>query len=513
MPTKPRVRFAPSPTGPLHIGGVRTALYNYLFARAQGGTFILRVEDTDQKRYVDGAEAYVREALTWCGMAPDEGPESGGEYGPYRQSERSALYAKYARQLVDAGKAYYAFDTPEALDEARAAAEKSGSVFRYDASTRDGMDNSLSLKPADLATRLATDEPRVVRLLVEQDDEVAFRDRVRGSVHFATNELDDKVLMKADGLPTYHLANVVDDHEMAITHVIRGEEWLPSTAHHVLLYQAFGWEGEMPEFAHLPLILKPEGKGKLSKRDGAKFGIPVFPLEWDDKASGEVFSGFRESGFLPEAVINFLALLGWNPGTEEEVMDMARLTDLFDLDKIGKSGARFDYDKAKWFNQQYIQQLSDGDFAAATAEGVQAAGFSVSETYLRRVAPLMRERLEFLDDLPTTAGYLFEHPAAYDDKQALKRVKKADLNRLAELSGVLAGTDRWDAATVQAAVKGWAADRDVKLGVLLPLYRIALTGGMSGPDVFDLSELLGREQTQQRWEAAMAYFSTLGVDQ
>ena len=510
MPTPPpRVRFAPSPTGPLHIGGVRTALYNYLFARKHGGTFILRIEDTDQRRFVAGAEAYIREALAWCGMRPDEGPEAGGEYGPYRQSERSALYAAMTQRLLDAGAAYYAFDTPEALDEARAHAEEAGGVFRYGATTRDRLDNSLALSPKQLADRLATDEPRVVRLLVEPGEEIAFSDRVRETVRFSTDELDDKVLLKADGLPTYHLANVVDDHEMAITHVIRGEEWLPSTAHHVLLYRAFGWADAMPEFAHLPLILKPAGKGKLSKRDGAKFGIPVFPLEWPDAASGETYAGFRESGFLPAAVVNFLAFLGWNPGTERELFALDELVDAFDIDRIGKSGARFDFDKARWFNQQYIAALDDGAFARLAAPVVADAGLDASEEFLRRVAPLMRERLHAIDELPGAGAYLFAPPRTYDDQQAAKRARKADFEQLGGLPEVLAKAEPWRADALATSVKTWAAEAGVKLGVLLPLYRIALTGGMSGPDVFELSELLGRDDTLARWTRAAAHFRGL----
>ena len=505
----PRVRFAPSPTGPLHIGGLRTALYNYLYARKLGGTFILRIEDTDQKRYVEGAEQYIREALTWSGMAPDEGPEAGGDYGPYRQSERSELYAKYTQQLVDAGKAYYAFDTPEALDTARSAAEADGKVFRYDSSTRGGLDNSLEMSADALNARLATDEARVVRLFVQADEQVVFSDVVRGTVRMSTNELDDKVLMKADGLPTYHLANVVDDYEMKITHVIRGEEWLPSTAHHVLLYDAFGFRQNMPAFAHLPLILKPVGKGKLSKRDGAKFGMPVFPMEWDDQASGETFSGFRESGFLPDAVINFLAFLGWNPGTEQEMFNLEELVAAFDLDKIGKSGARFDFDKAKWFNQQYISQLSYDAFADMVAPSVQEAGFDVSREKLLALAPLMRERLNTANELPTTGAYLFTSPNAFDDKQAEKRLKKADLDQLAHVGAILEGVSSWNAEQAGTQLKSWANEHEVKLGILLPLYRIALTGGMSGPDVFELGEVLGKEETIQRWETALAHFRSL----
>ena len=511
MPESPvRVRFAPSPTGPLHIGGVRTALYNYLFARQRGGTFILRIEDTDQRRFVGGAEEYIREALAWCGLDPDEGPGTGGDYGPYRQSERSARYAAAARELVAAGRAYYAFDTAEALDAARAEAEGSGGVFRYDAASRGRLDNALAIGEAEAERRVAAGEAHVVRLRVDPGDEVAFADRVRGTVRFATDELDDKVLLKADGLPTYHLANVVDDRAMAITHVIRGEEWLPSTAHHVLLYRALGVaDADMPEFAHLPLILKPEGKGKLSKRDGAKFGMPVFPLEWDDAAAQEVYAGFRENGFLPGAVVNFLALLGWNPGTEREVFSLDELVAAFDLDQIGKSGARFDFDKARWFNQQYLMALTPTRFTELATPVVEAAGFGASPDQLARAFPLVRERLHTVDELPAEHGYLFGAPAEYDDRQAAKRLRKASPGQLDDLAGVLEGVGDWRGEAISTAVKTWAGEADLGLGVVLPLYRIALTGGMSGPDVFALSEFLGRDETTARWRAAATHFRAL----
>ena len=467
---------------------------------------MLRIEDTDRRRFVEGAEAYIREALAWCGMDPDEGPGAGGAYGPYRQSERSARYAEAARRLVDEGRAYYAFDAPEALDAARAAAEATGGVFRYDATTRGGLDNAIAAGEAEAARRVAAGEAHVVRLRVDPGDEVAFADRVRGTVRFATDELDDKVLLKADGLPTYHLANVVDDRAMAITHVIRGEEWLPSTAHHVLLYRAFGVaEADVPTFAHLPLILKPAGKGKLSKRDGATLGVPVFPLRWDDPASGDTYAGFRESGFLPGAVVNFLALLGWNPGTEREVFSLDELVAAFDLDQIGKSGARFDVDKARWFNQQYLMALAPERFAELAGPAVAAAGFDVDAGVLARAFPLVRERLHAVDELPTAHAYLFAAPVAYDERQAGKRFRKASPGQLAPLTGVLRAADPWDAEAVASAVKAWAAEAGLGPGVLLPLVRVALTGGMSGPDVFALAEFLGRDETVARWEAAVAH--------
>lgn len=514
-PSPVRVRFAPSPTGPLHIGGVRTALYNYLLAKKTGGAFVLRIEDTDQNRYVEGAEEYVREALAWCGLHPDEGPAQGGPYGPYRQSERSARYRAAVDRLLADGKAYYAFDTPAALDELRTRAEAAKATFRYDARSRDGLDNGLTLDADALARRLATDEPRVVRLRVEPDEEVTFSDEIRGTVRFATDQLDDKVLLKADGLPTYHLANVVDDEHMRITHVIRGEEWLPSTAHHVLLYRAFGWGGKVPVFVHLPLIMKPEGKGKLSKRDGAKFGIPVFPLEWDDAASGTTFAGFRESGFLPAAVVNFLALLGWNPGTERELFTLAELTEAFGLAQVSKSGARFDFDKARWFNQQYIMALSATEFTAAAmrvlAEADLPGAREAEETYVKTIYPLMRERLVTMDELPTEGHYFFAAPDAYDEKQARKRAGKATPEHYAAVAIALETAGEWGAGAIEGAVKASITAAGSKLGVMLPLYRIALTGGMSGPDVFELSAVLGREETRARWSRATEAFERLAA--
>ena len=530
MATAPRVRFAPSPTGPLHIGGVRTALYNYLYARQGGGAFILRIEDTDQSRYVPGAEAYITEALAWCGLKLDEGPTVGGAYGPYRQSERGALYAAAVQRLLTADKAYYAFDTPDQLDQQRAAAEANGGVFKYDASTRLKMDNALTLSPQDLERRLTTAEPRVVRLRVDPGEEVIFEDRIRGTVRFASDELDDKVLLKADGLPTYHLANVVDDEHMRITDVIRGEEWLPSTAHHVLLYRAFGWEERMPSFAHLPLILKPEGKGKLSKRDGAKFGIPVFPLHWHDAESGEQYPGFRESGFLPEALVNFLALLGWNPGTEQEIFSLQELTPAFSVDRIGKSGARFDFDKARWFNQQYIARLTPAEFAkraqqvlakawaekgpsarsagdAAPTAGGAASPVRVDEAYLQRIAPLIQERLQRLDDLPVVGDYLFNAPATLDFDNLRKRGGALPPEALQAVDDALVSAQPWTASALETSVKTAIAAAGAKAGAVLSSFRIALTGGMHGPDVFQLAEVLTRVDVLARWRRAVSTLS------
>ncbi len=392
-----RVRFAPSPTGALHIGGIRTALYNYLLAKKFGGTFILRIEDTDQTRYVPGAEAYIIEALHWAGIVPTEGQSFGGEYGPYRQSDRKAIYHDYAQKLVENGQGYYAFDTPEELDAARQADD----TFKYDYKSRARLNNSLTLSAAEVQQRLDSGAPYVIRLKVPEGETVHIQDLVRGEVNFQSNELDDKVMLKGDGMPTYHLANVVDDRLMKITHVIRGEEWLPSTAHHVLLYRAFGWEAEMPRFAHLPLILKPDGKGKLSKRDGTRLGIPVFPLSWAGETPEDSFVGFREAGFDPRAMVNFMAFMGWNPGTEQEIFSMDELADAFSVEKIGKSGARFDIEKARWFNQQYIMASSEEELAATVRPIIEAHGHQPTEAYLRSFVGMMKERVvlfsRFLD--------------------------------------------------------------------------------------------------------------------
>ncbi|MFQ5447346.1 MAG: glutamate--tRNA ligase, partial [Saprospiraceae bacterium] len=442
-----RVRFAPSPTGPLHIGGVRTALYNYLFAKKTRGTFILRIEDTDQGRYVSGAEDYIADALEWCGLKPDEGPGMGGEYGPYRQSERKDIYKKYALELVSNGSAYYAFDTPEELDARRKAeAAKGNHNFRYDNATRQSMKNSLTLSASEVKHLLDGGEHYVIRLKVPQDETVTFRDLIRGQVSFQTNELDDKVLLKGDGMPTYHLANIVDDHLMHISHVIRGEEWLPSTGHHVLLYRAFGWEATMPQFAHLPLILKPDGKGKLSKRDGAKFDMPVFPLGWDGPTPEDKFRGFREFGFLPAAAVNFLAFLGWNPGTEQELFSLDELCQAFSIEKISKGGARFDYDKAKWYNQQYIQRSDNATLAALVQPHIAANGHAPDTAYVEKVCGVLKERLTFLTDFWEAGSYFFEDVKSYDDKNIAKRWKPESRPVFEALISLLENSDPFEAA-------------------------------------------------------------------
>ncbi len=498
-----RVRFAPSPTGPLHIGGVRTALYNYLFARKHGGKFLLRIEDTDQKRYVPGAESYILRTLEWLGLSYDEGPNVGGDFGPYRQSERSALYRKYAEQLVQSGKAYYAFDTPDELDAMRAKLQQAKAASTsYTSAVRLQMKNSLSFSPADTDAWLQSGKPYVIRLKVDPGEEIVFRDLIRDEVRFVTDLLDDKVLIKADGLPTYHLANVVDDHLMQISHVIRGEEWLPSTAHHVLLYRAFGWEATMPVFAHLPLILKPNGKGKLSKRDGVKFDMPVFPLSWDGASPEESFKGFREYGFYPEAVINFLALLGWHPEDDREVFDLSDLVEAFSLRRVQKSGAIFDYEKAKWFNKQYLLRKTPEELARELEPLAAAKNYDVSGDYLKQVAVLMQPRVDFVKDILEDGYYFFEEVKTYDRKAVKKRWKPEKQALLDELADVLEGVDRFLARYIEPAVKAWMEQRELGPGAVFPLVRLALTGSLKGPGVFETMEVLTQYVTVRRLREA-----------
>lgn len=495
-----RVRFAPSPTGTLHIGGVRTALYNYLFAKKHNGKFILRIEDTDQTRYVPGAEDYIIETLKWTGLLPDEGVGFGGDSGPYRQSDRKEIYHRHAHELVNLGHAYFAFDTPEQLENQRAASEN----FTYNYATRGFMKNSLTCSAAETEEWLASGKPFVIRLLVEPDQEILIRDHIRGEVRVRTEELDDKVLLKADGMPTYHLANIVDDHAMAITHVIRGEEWLPSTAHHVLLYRGFGWEATMPEFCHLPLILKPEGNGKLSKRDGAKFGFPVFPLAWLGNTPEENVVGFREAGFLPEALLNFLALLGWHPSGEQEIFTMDELIAGFDFKEISKSGARFDYNKAKWFNQKYIQALPNEDLAQRIRPSVEQAGYQVSDEKLAQLAGLMRERVTFLDEIVEQGYYLFEQPREYDLEMLSKKWDATKAPVFEGLKNLLASFEPFTSHEMEAAVKEFLNEKGAKVGDYLPLLRIALAGTTKGPAIFDMAEALGRGETLARFDLALS---------
>lgn len=510
---KIRVRFAPSPTGALHIGGIRTALYNYLIAKKLGGTFILRIEDTDQGRFVPGAEEYILEALQWAGLVPDEGPGIGGAYGPYRQSERKSRYAGYALQMIESGAAYYAFDTPEELDAVREAAKAQGiHTFKYDASVRGQLKNSLSLPPAETRSRLDAGEPYVIRLKVEPGQEVAIEDLVRGEVTFRSDELDDKILLKSDGMPTYHLANVVDDRLMEITHVIRGEEWLPSTAHHVLLYRALQWEARMPRFAHLPLILKPDGKGKLSKRDGIRLGIPVFPLGWTGATPEESFRGFREFGFLPQAMLNFLAFLGWNPGTEQEMFSMEELVQAFSVEKIVKSGARFDYDKAKWFNQQYIHTAGNNELAEWVRPILAQHGYEPTQAYLEGFCGLMKERVNLLPEFWEKGAYFFTGVQEYD-RGAVQKKWNPERRPLfealaASLSELPPAVWQGDPADLKTATETFMQANALKPGDVLPILRIALAGTMQGPAVFEMMQLLGREESAARLVKAFDLFDT-----
>ena len=503
MEREVRVRFAPSPTGPLHIGGVRTALFNYLFARRNGGKMILRIEDTDSQRFVPGAEDYINEALAWLGIGIDEGVREGGPYGPYRQSERRDIYRKYVKQLLDAGKAYYAFDTPAELEAKRGEVAN----FQYDASTRMQMRNSLSMPADQVKALLDGGTPYVVRFLVEPGRDVEVDDLIRGKVVIKSDILDDKVLYKsADDLPTYHLANIVDDHLMLVSHVIRGEEWLPSAPLHVLLYEAFGWTDTMPQFVHLPLLLKPDGKGKLSKRDGDRLGFPVFPLEWHDPKSGNVSSGYRESGYLPEAVVNFLALLGWNPGDDTEVMSIDELIDKFDFHHCSKSGAKFAFEKGKWFNHTYIQAMDDARLAelfkpVMLEHGVNPEAFS--DEYIRRAVAMVKSRVNFVSELWEHARFFFVAPEEYDPK-AVKKRWSADTPRIMrELVGKLNAAGDFASAALEPQILGWIAEKEYHLGNVMNAFRLAVVGECKGPHMFDITELMGREETVRRIEVAV----------
>jgi glutamyl-tRNA synthetase len=500
-----RVRFAPSPTGPLHIGGVRTALFNYLFAKKHGGKFILRIEDTDQNRFVPGAENYILESLKWLGLQLDESVEIGGPYGPYRQSDRRETYLEYARLLLERGGGYYAFDTEEELKALRDEYERRGDTFKYDYQTRKTLRNSLSLAPEEVEALLAAGHPYVVRLLVPGDRTLTFRDAVRGEVSYETKDLDDKVMLKADGMPTYHLANVVDDRLMAITHVIRGEEWLPSTPTHVLLYEFFGWRDEMPTFAHLPLLLKPTGKGKLSKRDGLDGGFPVFPLDWTDPASGETVSGFRGKGFLPEATLNFLALLGWNPGTEQEIFTLEELVQAFTLEQVSSHGARFDIKKAEWFNQQYLIRMSEEQLVPLVGKVLADHGHAPDADFLRTYTALFRERVTHLGDFFTAGYYLLEPLRGYDEAEWQKKVlKKWSAERavlFAELGTRLENLTDFTAENVQTSVETFVSDKGLGFGDVLPALRLAVSGTLQGPPVFEIMALLGQFQSVSRWAA------------
>lgn len=500
---KVRVRFAPSPTGPLHIGGVRTALYNYLFARQHKGDLVFRIEDTDSNRFVPGAEEYIIESFRWLGIEFDEGVSFGGNYGPYRQSERRDIYKRYVKELLDSGKAYVAFDTPAELEAKR----KEIANFQYDASTRMGMRNSLVLPKEEVERLLAEGAQYVVRFKVESDEDVHVNDLIRGDVVINSSILDDKVLYKsADELPTYHLANIVDDHLMEITHVIRGEEWLPSAPLHVLLYRALGWEDTMPQFAHLPLLLKPEGNGKLSKRDGDRLGFPVFPLEWHDPKTGEISSGYREAGYLPEAVVNFLALLGWNPGNDQELMSMDELVQLFNLNHCSKAGAKFDYKKGIWFNHEYILKKPDAEVAELFKPVLLEHGIDVSaysDEYLARVVGLVKGRVNFVKELWEQARFFFVAPETYAEKDVKKRWSEDTPRIMSELMDVLRGIDDFSSKHSEEIVIGWITEKGYHLGNVMNAFRLAVVGECKGPHMFDITELIGKEETLARIDKAV----------
>jgi glutamyl-tRNA synthetase len=502
MERKVRVRFAPSPTGPLHMGGVRTALFNYLFAKKHGGDFLLRIEDTDQNRFVQGAEEYIIESLKWCGLVPDEGVGFGGDMGPYRQSERKSMYKKYADSLIGNGFAYYAFDTAEELDEIRKDAENQKEVFSYDLHTRNNLKNSLTLSPEEVATRLERGDHYVIRFKMPENRDIVEEDLIRGRVSFNTNQLDDKVLFKSDGMPTYHLANVVDDYLMQITHVIRGEEWLPSMPLHILLYESLGISENQPRFSHLPLILKPEGKGKLSKRDGDKMGFPVFPLLWKDSASGESYRGYREDGYFPEAFINMLALLGWNSGTEQEFFSMYELIESFDLSRVVKSGARFDPEKAKWFNRHYLQQKSTAELSQLFLPILNEKGISPDMQKLEQIVGMIQERCEFVQDIWTQAHFFFQAPESYDEKTVKSKWKPDTAEKLASISELFETAAEWKAESIKETFSAFMTAKEWGFGAVMVPIRLALVGGSSGPDLFEICELIGKEETIGRIKRA-----------
>lgn len=500
---KVRVRFAPSPTGPLHIGGVRTALYNYLFARHNGGEMILRIEDTDSRRFVPGAEDYINEALAWLGIKIDEGVREGGPHGPYRQSERRDIYREHVRMLLDAGKAYIAFDTPEELQAAREATPN----FQYDASTRGQMRNSLTMSAEEVERRIAEGEPYVVRFKIEPGREVAVDDPLRGRVTINSSVLDDKVLYKsADDLPTYHLANIVDDHLMEVSHVIRGEEWLPSAPLHFLLYEAFGWSDSRPEFVHLPLLLKPDGKGKLSKRDGDRLGFPVFPLDWRDPQSGDLTHGYREGGYLPEAVVNFLALLGWNPGDDTELMDMDELIKRFSIEHCSRSGAKFAYEKGRWFNHEYIQKLDPERLTDLFADVLKNHGVdtgSFSRDYIGRAAAMVKDRVSFIEELWANARFFFEAPTEYEAKSVKKRWTPDMPQHMKDLIGQLRALPTLESKKTEEIILGWIKENGLHMGNVMNAWRLAVVGECKGPHMFDILELMGTDENVARIEAAI----------
>lgn len=491
-----RLRFAPSPTGPLHIGGVRTALYNYLFARKHGGTLILRIEDTDQTRFVPGAEEYIIESLSWCGINFDESVTAGGPHAPYRQSERKQLYQQYSNQLIASGHAYYAFDTPDELEQARKSAEAQKQTFIYNVDTRKQLRNSLVMPQAQVNDLIAAGEPYVVRFKIPENTQVEMDDIIRGRVVVQSETLDDKVLFKSDGMPTYHLANIVDDHLMEISHVIRGEEWLPSLPLHVLLYEAMGWQA--PEFAHLPLLLKPDGNGKLSKRDGDRLGFPVFPMQWNDPKTGEMSSGYREAGYYPDAFVNMLALLGWNPGTEQELFSMDELIQAFTLERVGKSGSKFDPEKTKWFNHQYLIKQSDGDLARQFQPMLQAKGIHAELQYVQQAVGLVKERVQFVHELWEQSSFFFQAPDSYDEQVVKKRWKENAPAQMTELAVLLNGIASFTSTEIDEALKSWIEEKGYGMGAIMNALRLLLVGEAKGPHLADIMALIGKTETISR---------------
>jgi len=508
MEKKVRLRFAPSPTGALHIGGVRTALYNYLFAKKHNGTFILRIEDTDQNRFVPGAEEYIINTMNWLGFKFDEGVHLGGPHTPYRQSERKGMYRKYAEDLIATGHAYYAFDSTEELDEMRKKLEASGMSAKYDATSRMSMKNSLTLSEDETAARLAQGDDYVIRIKLPRKEEVRFHDIIRDWVVVHTQQMDDKVLLKGDGMPTYHLANVVDDHLMEITHVIRGEEWLPSAPMHVMLYRFFGWEDTMPKFAHLPLLLKPDGNGKLSKRDGDRLGFPVFPLQWQDPTTKEISSGYRESGYLPEAVINMLALLGWHASDNQEMYSMDELIEAFTLERVSKSGAKYDLDKAKWFNHKYIQNTENSILAEQLAPLLELKGLKPTLDYITQVVGLMKEKVNFVQEIVEESMYFFTRPTLFDEQVLAKKWTNATKNAIEKYYSSILENESFDAANLELLLNETAASLQLKTGQLMQPLRVAVSGVAGGPPIFELLALIGKNETTNRLKYALN-FSTI----
>jgi len=508
MSANVRVRFAPSPTGYLHIGGVRTALYNYLFAKQNKGTFILRIEDTDQARYVAAAEEYIIKSLQWLGIEADESPQNGGNFGPYRQSERKEKYQEYVKELLANDKAYYAFDTPAELEAMREKLKAAGSSHQqYDATTRVDMKNSLTLSAEETQTWLAEGKPYVIRFKMPKGEEIKLNDLVRGEVTFNSDRLDDKVLMKGDGMPTYHMANIVDDHLMEISHVIRGEEWLPSTPLHVMLYRAFAWEA--PQFAHLPLILKPEGKGKLSKRDGEKHGFPVFPLKWYNEEKEVEQPGFKEIGFIPEAFKNMIAFFGWNPGTEQELFSNEDLIKEFSIERIQKSGARFDWEKAKWFNQQYLHQQSNETLANEVKALFPSLVADKNDDFILKAVSMVKERMTFVSEFEQQASYLFNKPTDYDEKNVKKRYKAQNVVHFENLINHFEGMNEWSSQQIESDLKAYLEKNELGFGAILPGFRLMLSGVMGGPHVFDIAEIIGKDETIARMKTGISQFGEL----